>query len=259
MSYDEVDRELERAELDASSEQASFVEPDIEQVLTAHSASSPTSEEEGSRRPSFAPIDMNSVSTRHEHKKHPMELGRIHTQRLQHILTVGHSTHTQTRDSKNPLPPFGAGKGYPPPLPAREEYVVEFDGPHDPLHPHNWPVRRKVLFTAMLTFNTWISSFGSSIFSTAIPSVSQIYGVSHEVGILGVSLYVLGFATGPLVWAPLSELQGRRLPIWASMLGFTLFSFATATGKDLQTILICRFFGGFCAAGPLGEFCHVIP
>jgi DHA1 family multidrug resistance protein-like MFS transporter len=71
------------------------------------------------------------------------------------------------------------------------------------------------------------------------------------VGLLGVTFYVLGFAFGPTLWAPLSELEGRRLPLVISTFGFTLFSVATATGKDLQTVLICRFFSGFFGACPL--------
>jgi DHA1 family multidrug resistance protein-like MFS transporter len=74
------------------------------------------------------------------------------------------------------------------------------------------------------------------------------YGVSREVGTLGVSLYVLGFATGPLVWAPFSELKGRRIPFLMSIFGFSIFSFATAVSKDLQSIFICRFFAGFFGA-----------
>jgi DHA1 family multidrug resistance protein-like MFS transporter len=95
------------------------------------------------------------------------------------------------------------------------------------------------------------AAFGSSIFSAATKYVSAEYGVSTEVGILGVSLYVLGFATGPTLWAPLSELRGRRLPIVIAMFGFSIFNIGVATGKDLQTILICRFFAGFFGACPL--------
>lgn len=96
-----------------------------------------------------------------------------------------------------------------------------------------------------------VASFASSIFSAATRTVGAAYGVSAEVGILGVSLYVLGFAFGPTLWAPLSELKGRRLPLVISMFGFSIFMIATATAKDLQTILICRFFGGFFGACPL--------
>lgn len=68
-------------------------------------------------------------------------LSRIETQRLQHQLTVGESV--KSRPSKGPLPAFGAGKPYPPQLPNRDDYVVEFDGPDDPLYPQNWPLWTK--------------------------------------------------------------------------------------------------------------------
>lgn len=103
----------------------------------------------------------------------------------------------------------------------------------------------------MLGYTTMTSAFTSSIFSAASSHVAAEFGVSTEVGILGVSLYVLGFATGPTFWAPLSELKGRRLPIVIAMFGFSVFTIACAVAKDLQTLLICRFFAGFMGACPL--------
>lgn len=103
----------------------------------------------------------------------------------------------------------------------------------------------------MLAYTSLVSTFGSSIFADATTSLSSIYHVSTEVTLLGLSLYVLGFATGPICWAPLSELRGRKLPIIIGMTGLTLFQFAVATSKDLQTVLICRFFAGFFGACPL--------
>lgn len=103
----------------------------------------------------------------------------------------------------------------------------------------------------MLGYTTLVAAFASSIFSAATRVVAKQYDVGTEVGTLGVSLYVLGFATGPSLWAPLSELRGRRLPLVMSMFGFTIFQIAVASAKDIQTILICRFFGGFFGACPL--------
>lgn len=65
----------------------------------------------------------------------------METHRLQHVQTVGASVKSKA-DTK-PLPEFGGGKPYPPDLPPQEEYVVEFDGKDDPLHPQNWPFKRK--------------------------------------------------------------------------------------------------------------------
>lgn len=103
----------------------------------------------------------------------------------------------------------------------------------------------------MLGYTTMTSAFASSIFSSATAAIAAEFDVSTEVGLLGVSLFVLGFATGPTLWAPLSELKGRRLPIVIAMFGFSVFSIACATAKDLQTVLICRFFSGFFGACPL--------
>ena len=103
----------------------------------------------------------------------------------------------------------------------------------------------------MLAWTTFTSSFTSAVFSPAIAGIVTQFGVSLEVGILGTSFYVLGFAFGPSLWAPLSELQGRRLPIVISMFGFTCFSAGAASSKDIQTLLLCRFFSGLFGACPL--------
>lgn len=129
--------------------------------------------------------------------------------------------------------------------------MVEFDGHDDPLHAQNWSLKKKIATAAMLGFTTLTSAFGSSIFSAATRVVANEYGVGVTVGVLGTSFYVLGFATGPILWAPLSELKGRRLPLVVASFGFSIFNLGVATGKDLQTILICRFFAGFFGACPL--------
>lgn len=112
-------------------------------------------------------------------------------------------------------------------------------------------ISHRLVTAAIMGYTTIVAAFTSSLFSPAIPYVAKEFGVSREVGILGVSLYVLGFATGPTIWAPLSELKGRRLPILLAMFGFSIFTISCAVAKDLQTLLICRFFAGFFGASPL--------
>ncbi|KAJ5683215.1 hypothetical protein N7462_006380 [Penicillium macrosclerotiorum] len=199
---------------------------------------------------------MSRVQTAHSHyspalDRHPTALSRIATQRSQHNATVGAGLKSQSGMSEFPLPDFGAGKPYPPPLPNKEEYVVEFAGVDDPLHPQNWSTAKKLTTAVILSFTTFNATFASSIYSSGNSILSMQFHVSNEVGTLGLSLYVLGFATGPIIWAPFSELYGRRIPILISMLGFTLFQFAVATAKDLQTIMLCRFFGGLFGACPV--------
>ncbi|KAM4066885.1 major facilitator superfamily protein [Hirsutella rhossiliensis] len=247
MPMDIVDQELAEAERDASPGlYRSRASNEIESVVSlASTASSSLS----ARGPNGSQVfRRNTGHSTLEH--HPTELSRIQTQRSQHTATVGSRIGSRS-SSRKPLPAFGAGKPYPPPLPNREEYVVEFDGPNDPLHAQNWPLRKKVLTAAMLGYTTMTSAFTSSIFSSSTAVVAQQYGVGSEVGLLGTTFYVLGFAFGPTLWAPLSELRGRRLPLVVAMFGFSLFSIACATAKDIQTILLCRFFSGFFGACPL--------
>lgn len=96
-----------------------------------------------------------------------------------------------------------------------------------------------------------VVTLASAIFATAIASLVRKFEVSREICLLGISLYVLGFAFGPLIWAAISEIKGRYLPLVLSLAGFVVFSFATGASNSLPSILVCRFFGGFFGAGPL--------
>ncbi|KAK5945712.1 hypothetical protein PMZ80_002919 [Knufia obscura] len=189
-------------------------------------------------------IDTRATRTR----THPLEDHRTETHRLQQVATVG---GTRTRSYDKPLPNFGGGKAYPPDLPPYEDYVVEYDGPDDPLHPQNWTFKKKIAMAVILAYTSLCSTFTSSLFSASTRAFASYWGISVEVATLGTSLYVLGYAFGPLVWGPFSELKGRKLPIVIGMFGFTVFNFGTATAFNLQTFYICRFFTGVFGSCPL--------
>ena len=139
---DIVDKDLELAARDASplryiNTPVGRASNEIERIATASSASTESSEGSVVRRE----MGMTRMATERDLERHPTALSRIQTQRSQHSNTVGKTA--SSRQSKAPLPAFGGGKEYPPMLPEQEEYVVEFDGPHDPLHAQNWPMRKK--------------------------------------------------------------------------------------------------------------------
>lgn len=75
-------------------------------------------------------------------------------------------------------------------------HLVSWDGPDDPENPMNFSAGKKWWITIVLALLTFCVSFASSVFSTATTVTSVEFGVSLEVMILGVSLYVLGFAFG---------------------------------------------------------------
>ena len=57
--------------------------------------------------------------------------------------------------------------------------------------------------------------------------------------------YVAGYAIGPLIWAPLSELYGRRvINNWTNIL-FLLTEVGSGAAPTLSFLIIGRIFGGF--------------
>ncbi|PRP80763.1 hypothetical protein PROFUN_11503, partial [Planoprotostelium fungivorum] len=140
-----------------------------------------------------------------------------------------------------------------PPTNNPQQYVVTWDGPNDPANPQNWSYFTKTRITIQLGFTTMASTLASSIFSSTFQVLSVDYDIPVEVTILGISLFILGYAVGPLCWAPLSELMGRRISIFAPFFVFALMSIGTATAHDPAGIFLTRFFAGCFASAPVSN------
>lgn len=66
-----------------------------------------------------------------------------------------------------------------------------------------------------------------------------------------MSLFVLGFALGPLLWAPISELYGRQIVFFLTFMGFVAFNAGAGGSQNIWTLLIIRFFAGSFGSSPL--------
>jgi len=132
---DQLTRDLPDAEASATEDISPG--PHDEVALTGANARVLSSTTSHSQRRDYLTETMTGA---HDSNVDPIELRRIHTYRLQHAATVGSRHSVVPREQ---WLPFGAGKPYPPSLPGAEEFVVEFTGPHDSLHPHNWPLGTK--------------------------------------------------------------------------------------------------------------------
>ncbi|KAJ5698846.1 MFS multidrug transporter [Penicillium macrosclerotiorum] len=134
---------------------------------------------------------------------------------------------------------------------AKDNLIVGWNGPHDPEHPQNFSKTRKWVITVILGLMTICVTFASSVFSTATKVTAEKFKVSQEVMVLATSLFVLGFAFGPIIFGPMSELYGRKRPLFAGLFIFAVFQIPVAVSQNLQTIFICRFIGGLFASAPL--------
>ena len=151
-----------------------------------------------------------------------------------------------------------AGKG------TKEEpfLIYWLAGNEDPENPQSWPTVYKWTVTFFATLCSFGVFFCSSGFvsdqrldpmHTSVCSFRQAGGmhemmedfhVSNEIVLLGVSLFVLGFAIGPLFFAPLSEVMGRRIVFIGTYGAMTAFNAGATASQNIQTLLIMRFLAG---------------
>lgn len=105
--------------------------------------------------------------------------------------------------------------------------------------------------TALMAILTLAAALISSTYAGCITQVMDDLHVSEEVATLGIALYVLGFAVGPILWAPLGEICGRQIILFVTYGAFSAFNAASAAAQNIQTLIIVRFFAGAFASSAL--------
>ncbi|KAL1986734.1 hypothetical protein VTN96DRAFT_5599 [Rasamsonia emersonii] len=131
-----------------------------------------------------------------------------------------------------------------------DPYVITWI-PNDPRNPMLFSPVKKWMLTALVSVSTLAVAFVSSAYSGGAAQVMEQFHVGSEVATLGVSLFVLGFAIGPLIWAPLSEVFGRQILFVVTYGCLTAFNAGAAGSQNIQTLLILRFFAGAFGSSPL--------
>ncbi|QSZ30605.1 hypothetical protein DSL72_000162 [Monilinia vaccinii-corymbosi] len=132
----------------------------------------------------------------------------------------------------------------------QDPYVVEYI-PNDRRNPLNFTKLKKWTITLLLAWATLAVAFASSAYTGGVYHILKTFNVSTEVVTLGISLFVLGFAIGPLLWGPLSELYGRQVLFIGTYAMLTAFNAGAAGAQNIQTLLIMRFFAGAFGSSPL--------
>lgn len=131
-----------------------------------------------------------------------------------------------------------------------DPYLVHWI-PNDPRNPMNFTSFNKCFITVVAAMATLAVTLVSSAYTSGIKEVIEEFHISQEIAILGVSLFVLGFAIGPLLWAPFSELFGRQVLFIGTYAGLTAFNIGACSSQNIQTLLILRFFAGAFGSSPL--------
>lgn len=125
--------------------------------------------------------------------------------------------------------------------------------PNDCRDPQLFSFPRKLCITLVAASSTLIVSLASSAYSGSLDEIRAEFNVSTQLATLGLSLYVLGFAIGPLFWAPLSEVCGRQISFLISLSVMAAFLAGSAAARNIWSLCILRFFAGSFGSAPLSN------
>lgn len=90
------------------------------------------------------------------------------------------------------------------------------------------------------------------MFAPGIPSIMvEFRSTSSITATFILSIYILGFAFGPLLAAPMSEVYGRRPLYVAGNTLFALFTIGVALSNSIGMLLAFRLLMGLAGSVPL--------
>ncbi|TVY87490.1 Cycloheximide resistance protein [Lachnellula willkommii] len=125
--------------------------------------------------------------------------------------------------------------------------LVTWYSDDDPDNPHNWSFPKKMWLSMLLLVYTVSVYIGSSLYTASETDIISIFGVSNTLAALGLSLYILGYGIGPLLFAPLSEIPfiGRNPLYIYTYIIFVALAVAAALVDNFAGLLVLRFLLGF--------------
>ncbi|KAG8629489.1 hypothetical protein KVT40_003354 [Elsinoe batatas] len=103
----------------------------------------------------------------------------------------------------------------------------------------------------VVAFTCFVVALNSSVITADIEGPAREFGVSHEVGLLSITLFVVGFGVGPMAFAPLSEVVGRQVIYGSTLLVAFLFVLPGCLGQNIATLLVGRAIDGIAFSAPM--------
>ncbi|KAL0949682.1 hypothetical protein HGRIS_009720 [Hohenbuehelia grisea] len=122
----------------------------------------------------------------------------------------------------------------------------------DPSNPRNWSLRKKWTNAAIVSFYTFVSPLASSMMAPCLLQIAEQYQVTNQTILaMTLSIFLLGFAVGPLIIAPISEMYGRRWVLHISNILFLFFNIGCAFSPNAGSLIAFRFLTGLAGATPI--------
>jgi MFS transporter, DHA1 family, multidrug resistance protein len=109
-------------------------------------------------------------------------------------------------------------------------------------------VSRLPLFVLLLGSITAIGPLSIDLYLPAFPTLATELHATQTMVQLTLTACLIGLATGQAVIGPLSDAVGRRRPLLAGMVGYTLASVVCALAPNIEALTAGRFLQGFAGS-----------
>ena len=104
----------------------------------------------------------------------------------------------------------------------------------------------------LFVFLGMLSAFGpfvTDMYLPSLPAMTSYFNTSVSMVQLGLTFSMLGLAAGQLVFGPLSDKYGRRIPLLASMALFLVSTLGCIFSPTIELFVLLRFVQGAAGAG----------
>lgn len=134
----------------------------------------------------------------------------------------------------------------------KDPNLVDWDGPSDPANPKNWTVKDKWVLTVLVSTFTFISPVSSSMVAPALTILGKDLGMHKDIEVeMALSIFVLGYSVGPLLFGPLSEIFGRSMVLQCSNLFYLAWNLGCGFAQTRAEMFVFRFLAGIGGSAPL--------
>lgn len=96
-----------------------------------------------------------------------------------------------------------------------------------------------------------LTAFGPISLDVYLPSLPQLgadLGASESLTQFTMSACMIGLALGQLLWGPISDRFGRRMPLILAISGFAVTSVLCALAPTIESLIAIRILQGLCGA-----------
>lgn len=107
---------------------------------------------------------------------------------------------------------------------------------------------KQLWLTVFLGLMTAMAPLATDMYLPALPTVQLDFGITASLAQMTLTMTMIGMALGQIFAGPISDRYGRKWPLTAGMIVFTLSTVGCVWAQDIMVFLFFRFISGFAGA-----------